>query len=148
MHRRPDRLFLVKLAFGLTAGIIHQVHQTAFSAPPLQPQVKASVHLHQFAKMLLPLPPFTVGLPPTLTSPRHPLLFQPAPQRLGVHLQTIIFPQMLAGQRRSEIGVALPHPPDYILPQLPLLRSVRPPAATSVLQCLSATLPVPLPQPL
>src|SRR5215831_13463207 len=70
IRHRPDRLLLTQLGERRIRGIVGHVDQAAFWAPPLQPVVKAAVHLHQLPKVFFALPPSPVLPPLPLSAPQ------------------------------------------------------------------------------
>jgi hypothetical protein len=92
----------------LGGGIIDHVHQTAARSTPFQPLVKASVQLHQLAEMRLGFASLPIRFPSSLPLPQ-PSLLPPAPQRLSMHVQSVIARQVLRRQRRAEIFVPRLH---------------------------------------
>ena len=105
-----------------------------------------TVHLHQFPAVLLawPAPAVRRLSPPPLPQPR---CQQPLPQRLHRHRQPVLFRQILRGQRRAEIRVALlvqrhdPLPPRILTP-------IRRPTTQPMHHAAIAFLPITRPQPL
>ena len=143
--RRPDRLLGIETPLRRGGRVIDHVHQAAAFAALLQPLVKAAVQLHQLAEMRPPLAPLTVRL--TLA---HPLLSacpQPPPQRFGAHRQALLA-QVLGRQRRTEVGVLLPIPPQRAFPELLPIATVRLAPAAQVTQPLRASVPKPHPHSL
>src|SRR5437762_10840897 len=91
--------------------------------------------------MRFPSPPLPIGLAPP-RSPPQPGLPHPAPQRLGMHAESVFFPQMFGGQRRSEIAIAALHPFQHRLAKLFRMRSVGPLPAVAMLQAFRPSLPI------
>ena len=103
--RRPGRFLFRGPAQRRAGRIVHHVHQTTPLPSLLQPLMKASVQLHQLAKVRLALPPPPIRFSPPLSPPQPGLLHPPA-QRLRLHCQSVIASQVLARQRRPKILIA------------------------------------------
>src|SRR5713101_2899129 len=96
--------------------------------------------------MRLRFPPLPIRFPPPLPLPQ-PNLFHPPPQRLGMHVQSVIAAQMLRRQRRPEILIAGFHLVQYRRSELRRVGPVRPAPTVPVLQSLRSSRPVPCPDP-
>jgi hypothetical protein len=146
-HRRPDRFLRREPGHGRGRGVIDHVHQTAARPTPFQPLVKASVQLHQLAEVCLGFASLPIRFPSPLPLPAS-RLFQPPPQRLGVHLQAVIARQVLTRQRWAEVLITglylLQHRSSKLCPVCP----VRHPPTVAVLQRLGSSCPIPRPDPL
>jgi len=60
LRRRPRRLLRPQPTQGLARGVVHQVHQTTVRTALLEPAMKTSIQLYQFATMGFARPPLTV----------------------------------------------------------------------------------------
>src|SRR5438445_961938 len=149
---RPDGLLLAQLRPGRVGGVIDHIDQAALGTALLQPGVKDAIHLHHLAKVFLALPPTTVYPPLPLAAPQ-PLRQHPAPQRFGIHPQSILRGQVLRRQRRTETlahptAVLFPHQMQHLPPKLRVVSTMRGPSCAAVLQTRSPLFPIPLPPPL
>ena len=147
MNCCPNRLCFRELRMHGAGGVVHHVHQAAFSGALFQPAMKAAVQLHQFAEMRLALPSLAIGLAPAL-SPPQPCFPHPAPQALGSNLEPVVAGQMLTRQRRTKICITLPHPIQHCLAKLPRVSPVRSSPAVPMLQSPRPAPAIPRPYPL
>ena len=117
----PRGFLLEKLGAGLIGGVVHHDHQHRLGPTPLKPIVVRPVQLHHLTQARLALPPLPVLLPPPPRLPQT-LGHQPAPQRLVIHFQPVLPPQILRRQRRAEIRIPTlvtgqnPSPPPRVFP--------------------------------
>src|SRR5579863_885895 len=150
--RRPDRLLLAQPQLHRAGGIVGHVHHAPVRTAPLQPIMKASVHLHQLPKVPSSLPPLPIPLPLPLPTPQ-PFRQHPPPQRLRVHPQPVFAPQVFGRQRRPKpfslaFPILLPHQLQHSSAKSRRLGSRARSSRTAMLQPLGPFLPIPLPQPL
>ena len=121
------RLGGVEAGLDATRGVVDHGDQHHRLAASFQPVVDRRVHLHQFPKAIPPWPPLPMllALPLPLPQARRQ---QPTPQRVVRHPQPLLR-QLLAGQGRSEVRVALLVLSEHLLPQFGRQAPIRGPAA-------------------
>ena len=98
-------LFLKESRVNPACRVVDHHHQHRLLTPALEPVVMRTIHLHHFAKVLLPLTAATMHLHSPLTCPQA-LRQKPPTQRLHRHHQSL-FRQTLRCQRRTVVPVLL-----------------------------------------
>jgi len=111
-------------------GVVDHADEDHLLAAAFQPVVDRGVHVHQFAEARPARTAAAMRLAAALTLP-HPFGDEPAAERLGADAQPF-GGQLLAGEGRSKVGVALPVGGDNGLAEVGVRLMVGRPAAQSV----------------
>lgn len=96
-------------------GVVDEDQQRAGRGAVLEPAVLGAVDLDQLAHALAAQPR---AMEPTTLRPREPkpVRRHPRPERLPRHLETVLLRQLLSRKRRAEVGVALAHEHQGVVP--------------------------------
>ena len=121
--------------------VVHVGDQRAAGRPALEPVVRQAVDPDQVPNALPPRPTrMPAGLAARPGLPK-PVLDHPPAQRPPRKPVAVVLRQLLAGERRPEVRVALPNQLHHRTPHRRVDRVVRAPAAAARRQARSATLP-------
>jgi len=138
-------LCLVETGVRAVRGVVDHHHQHRPLSPSFPPVMMGSVHLDQFSRMgpAFPVLPMLLALALLLPDPG---LQQPPPQGLVVDPQPV-FRQVLAGQRRPKVRVALYVSLEHLFSKRTWEPPIRCPSPPAMDQPCIAFFPVPLPHP-
>src|SRR5260370_33391946 len=91
------------------SGIVDIDEQRTLRTAVLEPPMLGAVNLHQLTQTITPRSRLMDALQPVLSANPKAGLDHPLPQRLDAEIEAVNLGQLLGGQGRTKIGIALAH---------------------------------------